>query len=61
MSAAKTPGHDSAEGTLYGLLDHLDRLEALLEEMDELGVASRAEIEQRIRELNARIDELPDE
>ena len=50
-----------AERTLYPLLDELDRLEELLEEMAELGVASVADIERRIAELNAQVDALPPE
>ena len=42
----------------YPILDQLDRLEELLEEMDELGVSSRAEIERRIAELEAQIDDV---
>ena len=45
----------------YPLLDELDRLEELLEEMEELGVASRADIERRMAELNARVSELSHE
>ena len=45
------------EDELYRLLDELSRLEDLLEEMDELGVASRADIERRLAELNARVDD----
>ena len=46
---------------LLPLLEELDRLEDLLEEMEELGVSSRADAERRLAELNARVDELPDE
>ena len=47
----------AADQALYPVLDELDRLEDLLEEMADLGVSSRAEVERRIAELNARIDE----
>ena len=40
----------------YDLLLQLERLESLLEEMEELGVSSRAEIEARIAALNEKLD-----
>ena len=40
----------------YDTLLLLDRLESLLEEMEELGVSSRAEIEARIEALNQQLD-----
>ena len=43
-------------GDLYALYDQLDRLEELLEDMADLGVTSAAEVEQRLAELNERID-----
>jgi hypothetical protein len=45
----------------YKALDELDRLEELLEEMDELGVSSRDEVEQRIASLETLIPDLDDE
>jgi hypothetical protein len=42
----------------YQALDELDRLEELLEEMDELGVTSRDEIEQKIADLEAQIPDV---
>lgn len=55
-SAASAPtGRD-----IYPLLDELDRLEELLEAMTELGVASRADAERRLAELNREVDEHPD-
>ena len=39
------------------VLEELDRLEDLLEEMTELGVSTRTDVERRIAELNARVDE----
>ena len=48
---------DDLDRTLYPILEELDRLEDLLEEMTELGVRSVQEIERRIAELNARVDE----
>ena len=50
-------GVDPHQGELYALLDELDRLEELIEEMDDLGVASRADAERRLAELHARVDE----
>ncbi len=41
----------------YDLLDLLDRLEELLEDMDDLGVSSRAEAEQVMALIQARLDE----
>ena len=41
----------------YELLDLLDRLEELLEDMDDLGVANRAEAEQFMALIRARLDE----
>jgi hypothetical protein len=40
----------------YDTLLLLERLESLLEEMEELGVSSRAEIEARIEALNQQLD-----
>ncbi len=42
----------------YPILDQLDRLEELLEEMDELGVSSREEVERRIADLEAQLDDV---
>ncbi len=42
----------------YALLDLLDRLEELLEEMSELGVTTRAEVEARIAEIEAQVADL---
>ncbi len=63
MSAAKgssprRPRPQSAEGREeYDLLLLLEALESLVEEMDELKVASRAEAEARIRELHLRLEQ----
>lgn len=46
------------EETMMRLLEELDRLEDLLEEMIDLGVATRQEAERRLSELNTRIDAL---
>lgn len=49
---------DAEERVLQPLIEELDRLEDLLDEMEELGVNDRADIERRLAELNARVDEL---
>lgn len=46
---------DQAE---YDLMMELDQLESVKEEMEDLGVASLAEIEVRIRDLHSKLDEL---
>ena len=51
------PDPADLDRALYPVLIELDRLEDLLEEMTELGVTSIADIERRIADLNARIDE----
>jgi len=43
---------------MHDLLLELDRLEELVEMMDELGVTSRSEAEARLGELHRRVDEL---
>jgi guanylate kinase len=43
---------------LYDLLLELDRLEELREELDERGLRSVEEIEQRIEEINAKVEAL---
>lgn len=55
-----TDGPPPAERETYRVLEELDRLEDLMEEMDELNVSTRVEAEQRIAQLNARLDELAD-
>ena len=52
------PPDESEERVLQPLIEELDRLEDLLEEMEELRVNDRADIERRLAELNARVDEL---
>lgn len=56
-----SPRPSVSESDLYGLYDELDRLEELLEDMATLQVRSVADIEERIAELNARIDAIEDE
>lgn len=46
---------------LFALLDELDRLEGLLDEMQELGVTTIEEIDERISALNAEVDALTGE
>ncbi len=60
MSARQLGGSNGGD-PLLPLLEELDRLEDLLEEMEELGVASRADVERRLADLNARVDEMSDE
>jgi hypothetical protein len=45
-----------ADAADYDTLLLLERLESLLEEMEELGVSTRAEIEARIEALNEALD-----
>ncbi len=45
----------------YELLDLLDRLESLAEDMDELGVRTREQVEQLVTMIHARLDEIDDE
>lgn len=49
---------DAGEQRLYALLQELDRCEDLLEELDDLGLRTREEVERRMAELNERIDAL---
>lgn len=51
----------SQSNELYDYYEELDRLEELLEDMNELGVTSLSEIESRMLFLNERIDELETE
>ncbi len=54
--AAKTPS--GADGADYKILDELDRLEELLEELDDLGVTTRSEVEARIATLEGKLADL---
>jgi hypothetical protein len=45
----------------FDLLELLDRLESLLEDMDELGVLTRAEAEALMDRIHAQLDKLDDE
>lgn len=52
----------SADRSIYEALDQLERLEELLEEMQDLGVRSIEDVERRIAELDALVgDEDPEE
>ena len=53
MTKAPTPNQ-----RLFELYSRLDRLEELIEDMDELGVTSRDEAEQMTIALDAEIEEL---
>lgn len=53
---AKVRGN-AADALLHALLVELDRLEELIEEMDDLQVMSRAGAERRMAELHQKVDE----
>lgn len=44
--------------TEYDLLDLLDRLESLVEDLDDLAIRTRNEAEEVIAAIHARLDEL---
>jgi hypothetical protein len=46
------------QSSLFDLYEQLDRLEELLEDMEEFGVASREDVERLIAELDEQIEEL---
>ena len=46
--------------TDFGLLELLDRLETLLEDMDELGVVTRGEAEGLMTRIHSRLDAMDD-
>jgi hypothetical protein len=48
----------AADREIYRLLEELDRCEALIEDMDELGLFTRDEIERRMDALHKRLDAL---
>ena len=56
-----TPSESASDAARYDLFDQLDRMEELLEDMIAFDVTTRAELEQRIEEVNAKIDALDDE
>ena len=43
---------------LFDLYERMDRLEELIEDMEELGISTREEAEQMIVELDGQIEEL---
>jgi hypothetical protein len=45
----------------FDLLELLDRLESLLEDMDELGIVTRDEAEDLMNRIHAQLDELDDD
>ncbi len=49
-------GMSPAERADYGAMLLLERLESLLEEMDELGISSREEVVRRIASLHQKLD-----
>ncbi len=49
-------GEETPDAPDYDALLLLERLESLLEEMEELGVSNRAEIAARIAALNQQLD-----
>jgi hypothetical protein len=59
MPAQERPQQAIPEGE-FDLLELLDRLESLLEDMDELGVISRAEVEELMNRIYARLDGMDD-
>jgi RecA/RadA recombinase len=48
----------SSDRQLFDLYERLDRLEEMLEDMDELGVSTRDQIEQVVIALDQQIEEL---
>jgi hypothetical protein len=58
--AEKHDGHDQPLGASeeYDLMLQLERLESLREELEELGVKTITELEQRIAELHRQMDEM---
>lgn len=48
----------SGKQRLFDLYERMDRVEELIEDMDELGITTREEAEQLIIELDGQIEEL---
>ncbi|HYP59973.1 MAG TPA: hypothetical protein VEQ36_06045 [Thermomicrobiales bacterium] len=48
----------SGSKQLFDLYERMDRLEELIEDMEELGISTREEAEQMIVELDGQIEEL---
>ena len=49
---------NSGNRRLFDLYERMDRLEELIEDMEELGISTRQEAEQMIIELDGQIEEL---
>ena len=58
MATGTGAPHGGPGNNTYGSLDELDRLEELLEQMDELGVTTRAEVEARLAILEAQVGDI---
>jgi hypothetical protein len=58
MANSKPGSNLNPDDELFALLDELDRLEELIEDMDDLGVSSREQAELRIASLNLQVDAL---
>ncbi|MDQ3781158.1 MAG: hypothetical protein M3354_11530 [Chloroflexota bacterium] len=58
MARSQTGAKSQDDDALLEVLLLLDRREELIEEMDELGVTTRAEAENRMEELHKVVDEL---
>lgn len=58
MAADKPAPRGESGNSTYGILDELDRLEEILEQMDELGVTTRAEVEARLAILEAQVGDI---
>jgi hypothetical protein len=54
---AQASQHAALPTTEYDLLDLLDRLESLVEDMDDLAIATRDEAEALIATIHQRLDE----
>ena len=48
---------DAGKAKLFHLYERMDKLEELIEDMDELGVTSREQAEAMIIDLDSQIDE----
>ena len=48
----------SGKQRLFDIYERMDRVEELIEDMDELGITTREEAEQLIIELDGQIEEL---
>ena len=55
------PNLEGSQPNLYPLMEELDRLEDLLEEMDDLEVTSRRDVERRLAELHDEVSRMTGE